>query len=80
MDSRDAVAWSSVPSNGAGAVAYDVVYAPSPETGFVLRARAAGLAADGGLGMLVRQGALAFELWLGVSPPLETMRAALGIG
>ena len=73
----EAVAWSSVPPT---AVAYDVVYASSaPETAFVARARAAGLAASGGLGMLVRQGALAFELWLGVEAPLSTMRAALGM-
>jgi len=30
-----------------------------------------------GLGMLLHQGAVAFELWTGVSPPLEVMRRAL---
>jgi shikimate 5-dehydrogenase len=29
--------------------------------------------------MLARQGALAFELWLGVPAPLDVMRAALGV-
>jgi shikimate dehydrogenase len=37
----------------------------------------------GGLGMLVWQGALAFELWTGIKPPVEVMeeaaREALGI-
>jgi len=70
----DVVAWDRVPLD---CVVYDVVYAP-PRTPLLLRAAARGLANDGGLGMLVRQGALAFELWLGVKPPLDVMRAALG--
>jgi shikimate dehydrogenase len=70
----DAVAWENVPSD---CVVYDVVYVP-PNTPILARAAACGLANDGGLGMLVRQGALAFELWLGVEPPLDVMRAALG--
>ena len=47
------------------ALALDVVYDP-PETPFLAAARAAGLRTKNGLGMLARQGALAFELWLGV--------------
>jgi shikimate dehydrogenase len=70
----DAVDWARVPSD---CVVYDVVYTPA-RTPFLERAQARGLAAAGGLGMLVRQGALAFELWLGVAPPLDVMRAALG--
>ena len=69
----DAVGWASVPR---GCVVYDVVYAP-PRTPIVERASASGLAADSGLGMLVGQGALAFELWLGVKPPRDVMRASL---
>jgi shikimate dehydrogenase len=68
-----AVDWGAVP---AGAVAIDVVYAPR-ETPWLRAARDRGLAADDGLGMLARQGALAFELWLGVPAPLAAMRAAL---
>ncbi len=34
-------------------------------------------ARDDGLGMLARQGALAFELWLGVPAPLDAMRRAI---
>jgi shikimate 5-dehydrogenase len=69
----DAVRWEQVP---ASAVALDVVYAPQ-RTPFLDRARARGLACDNGLGMLARQGALAFELWLGVPPPIAIMRAAI---
>lgn len=69
----NAVAWTTVPSD---CVALDVVYAP-PRTPFLERAAERGLANDGGLGMLARQGALAFELWLHVAPPLDVMLAAL---
>lgn len=69
------VAWEALPAD---AVALDVVYAP-PETPFLRAARARGLRCANGLGMLARQGALAFELWLGVPAPLEVMRAALAV-
>jgi len=69
----DAVRWDQVSKD---AVAYDVVYAP-PQTPFLARARERGLASANGLGMLARQGALAFELWLGVAPPLDVMTKAL---
>jgi shikimate dehydrogenase len=69
-----AVDWAKAPTD---CVVYDVVYVP-PRTPLLVEASARGLACDSGLGMLVRQGALAFELWLGVAPPLDVMRAALG--
>jgi shikimate dehydrogenase len=69
----DAVRWELVSPR---AVALDVVYTP-PETPFMRTARAHGLVCDHGLGMLARQGALAFELWLGVAPPLDVMRASI---
>jgi shikimate dehydrogenase len=72
----DAVAWSALPGE---AIAIDVVYAPR-DTPFLRAARARGLRADDGLGMLARQGALAFELWLGLPAPLDVMRAALEVG
>lgn len=53
----------------------DLVYNPS-ETRLLARARAAGARGVGGLGMLVHQGALAFELWTGQTAPIEIMRAA----
>jgi shikimate dehydrogenase len=70
----NAIAWATAPPD---CVVYDVVYTP-PRTPLLMRAEEHGLTSDGGLGMLVRQGALAFELWLGVKPPLDVMRAALG--
>ncbi len=57
------------------AFVYDLVYNPA-ETRLVQRARAAGLNADTGLGMLIEQGALAFELWTGQSPSRALMRQA----
>jgi shikimate dehydrogenase len=69
----NAVRWEQVSQD---AVALDVVYAPQ-RTPFLERARARGLAFDNGLGMLARQGALAFELWLGLPPPVAIMRAAI---
>ena len=55
-----------------GAAVYDLVYNPH-ETRLVREARAAGLLATTGLGMLIEQAALAFEIWTGCQPP----RAAL---
>jgi shikimate dehydrogenase len=50
-----------------GAVAIDVVYNPRV-TPFLSAAEAAGVEQRGGLGMLVRQAALALRIWLGESP------------
>jgi shikimate dehydrogenase len=69
----DAIDWSALPED---AVALDVVYAP-PDTPFLRCARARALRTANGFGMLARQGALAFELWLGVAPPLDVMLRAL---
>jgi shikimate dehydrogenase len=57
------------------AFVYDLVYNPS-ETRFIQQARAAGLRAATGLGMLVEQGALAFEMWTGRPAPRNIMRRA----
>jgi len=59
-----------------GQVACDLVYNPV-ETLFLKGARQAGATAVDGLGMLLYQGALAFELWTGSAAPLEVMRKAL---
>ncbi|MGH7280041.1 MAG: shikimate dehydrogenase [Polyangiaceae bacterium] len=69
----NAIDWAALPKS---AVALDAVYAPR-ETEFVRAARAAGLACANGLGMLARQGALAFELWLKIPAPFDVMRAAI---
>jgi len=54
---------------------YDLVYNPQ-ETKLLKQAKAAGAKAVSGLGMLVRQGALAFTVFTGKSAPLEVMFAA----
>lgn len=59
----------------AQATFYDLVYNPL-ETIFLARARAAGAKAIDGLGMLVHQGAYAFELWTGQQAPVDVMRQA----
>lgn len=58
------------------AAVYDLVYHPC-ETRLVREARAAGLLAASGLGMLVEQAALAFEAWTGQSPPRAALLDAL---
>ncbi len=58
------------------AAIYDLVYNP-PETKFVRAARVQGLSATTGLGMLVEQAALSFELWTGRVPSRELMRQAV---
>ena len=74
-DSGEAIAaavdWSRVPSR---AVASDVVYGSTP---FLDAARARGLVARDGRGMLAGQAALALSLWLDMPPPFAIMRAAL---
>jgi shikimate dehydrogenase len=57
-------------------VAIELAYNP-PLTGFMEAAQAAGARAENGLGMLLHQAALAFELWLGIPAPLEAYEAAL---
>ena len=55
---------------------YDLVYNPR-NTKFVLDARAVGLPAITGFGMLVEQAALAFELWTGCIVPRDLLFAAV---
>ena len=58
-----------------GAVVYDMVYRPA-QTALMGQAVAQGLRAVGGLGMLVRQGAAAFEIWTQRDAPVDVMYAA----
>jgi shikimate dehydrogenase len=60
-----------------GAAVYDMIYYPR-ETRLVREARAAGLAATGGLGMLIEQGALAFTRWTGCSVERKDLWQACG--
>ena len=53
----------------------DLLYHPAV-TPLQLQARAAGAAAFGGVGLLLHQAALSFQMWTGQPPPLEVMSAA----
>jgi shikimate dehydrogenase len=55
---------------------YDMIYNPA-ETALLKAAKAAGCRASNGLGMLLHQGAKAFEIWTGQPAPLDVMRRAL---
>ncbi len=54
---------------------YDMIYQPA-ETKLLAAAKAAGCKTANGIGMLVHQGAKAFEIWTGQPAPLEVMRRA----
>lgn len=60
----------------ARACVFDLAYVRA-ETAWVRAARATGRPAADGLGMLVAQGALAFERWFGEAPDREAMWASL---
>jgi shikimate dehydrogenase len=55
---------------------YDMIYRPA-ETKLLAAAKAAGCKTLNGLGMLLYQGAKAFEIWTGKPAPLVVMRRAL---
>jgi len=57
-----------------GLVVFDVVYNPI-KTRLLAEAEEAGAKTIDGIDMLVWQGALAFELWTGLKPPVEIMKA-----
>ncbi|WKZ36078.1 MAG: shikimate dehydrogenase [Anaerolineales bacterium] len=63
----------SLPSN---AFVYDLVYNPG-ETKLVRDARTQGLSATTGLGMLIEQAALSFEIWTGCIPPRDVLFEAV---
>jgi shikimate dehydrogenase len=65
----------SLPHLGPGTLVIDLLYDPR-STDLQRRAREAGAAVFGGLGHLLEQAALAFELWTGTPAPLEVMSAA----
>ena len=56
-----------------------LVELPYPETATERAARESGALVVDGLEVLVAQGAAAFELWTGVSAPVEIMRRAVGL-
>lgn len=58
------------------ALVVDIIFNPS-ETVFLQEAKKQGCETLNGLGMLLYQGALAWEFWLGGQAPIEAMRQAL---
>ncbi|MEI6179648.1 MAG: shikimate dehydrogenase, partial [Chloroflexales bacterium] len=65
------------PPVGPQTLVYDMVYRP---TRLLHEAAARGARTRDGLGMLVRQGALAFTRWTGCEAPLDVMLQALQHG
>jgi shikimate dehydrogenase len=63
------------PALGPDSLVVDLLYHPAT-TPLIAQARATGAAAFGGIGLLLHQAALSFELWTGQQPPLEIMSAA----
>jgi len=55
---------------------FDMIYRPA-ETKLLAAAKKSGCKTANGLGMLLHQGAKAFEIWTGKTAPLEVMRRAL---
>lgn len=75
MAGQETIAWP-VQALRPGSIVFDAVYAPL-ETDLLKAARARGLRTVDGLGMLIHQGALAFELWFGVKPDTAKARERL---
>jgi shikimate dehydrogenase len=69
----DATPWPEGVPFPEGATLYDTVYRPL-KTRLMRDAEAAGLRTLGGLGMLVYQGAAAFEAWTGRKAPVDVMK------
>ena len=59
-----------------GALVVDLVYKP-PQTPLLIAAGKRGCRTLNGLGMLLHQGAKAFEIWTGLGAPVDVMRRAL---
>jgi shikimate dehydrogenase len=64
-----------LPGFGPDVLVVDLLYDP-PTTDLQRRAKEAGATAFGGLGHLLEQASLSFELWTGTPAPLEVMSAA----
>ncbi len=78
---QDPLPWDASATLRPGQIVYDLVYpsqASDEWTPFLRLAAAQGARAISGTGMLIHQGARAFELWTGVPAPVEVMAASLG--
>ncbi|MBK9122225.1 MAG: shikimate dehydrogenase [Chloroflexi bacterium] len=78
----DATPWPDPVPFPEQVIVYDMIYKPA-RTRLMQQAEAHGGRGVGGLGMLVHQGAAAFERWTGVTAPVDVMfeavRAQLGL-
>jgi shikimate dehydrogenase len=73
----DVSPWPAIQQFPPNAIIYDLIYNPS-ETKVVREARTAGLPATTGLGMLIEQAALSFEIWTGCNVSREHLYKAVG--
>jgi shikimate dehydrogenase len=77
LSEDDALPWDGKQFSLRQAISvYDMIYRPA-ETVFLATAKSGGCKVANGLGMLLYQGAAAFELWTGHKAPLNVMRHAL---
>ena len=72
----DTTPWDDAVAFRTDQVVYDLVYNP-PQTRLLQKAAADGAQGINGLGMLIWQGAIAFERWTGQLPPVDVMRSAV---
>jgi shikimate dehydrogenase len=70
----------SVDSLATYATVVDLVYRQDGDTELVANARRSGCSVVDGLEILVRQGALSFEIWTGLQAPIEVMRDGARVG
>jgi len=61
------------------AFVYDLIYNPK-QTRLMIQAQTEGLRAVNGLGMLIEQAALAFEIWTGTAAPRDVMASVVSAG
>ncbi len=75
LHTTDPLPWDAAIPFRPGQVVYDLIY--NRPTELLALARSQGATAMDGLGMLVHQGARAFELWTGEEAPVEVMAEAI---
>ena len=68
--------WNDQISFRADQTVYDLIYNPA-QTRLLAKAEADGARVINGLGMLIWQGAIAFEVWTGQAPPVDVMAKAV---
>lgn len=74
-DTADQMPWDINVHFSSNHIVYDIIYNPKA-TMFLQHAAKDGAKTINGLGMLVHQGALAFEIWTGHKPPIQVMKDA----